>query len=171
MVKVIFLHLSVIHSVHRGGGGLPQCILGYHPPLAADTPPDQTTPHTPQTRSPSPDQEADIPPRTRPPQSRPPRPGSRLQHTVYERPVRILLECILVYEKVDCVTNLEEFFGSPAVGFHVVVDLSITHWGVCLMNPNFLDLKSSTRISVKVGGSINTVHIGDCIHLKRKRSD
>ena len=71
----------------------------------------------------------------------------------------------------DRVTNLEEFFGSPVVGFHVVVDLSITHWSVCLVNPNFLDLKSSTRISVKVGGSINTVHIGDCIHLKRKRGD
>ena len=31
-----------------------------------------------------------------PPDGEPP-PGSRLQHTVYERPVRILLECILVY--------------------------------------------------------------------------
>ena len=27
-----------------------------------------------------------------------PSPGSRLQHTVYERPVRILLECILVLD-------------------------------------------------------------------------
>ena len=41
---------------------------GRHPPDQADTPPNQ----------------ADTPP------------GSRLQHTVYERPVRILLECILV---------------------------------------------------------------------------
>ena len=32
-----------------------------------------------------------------PPRSRQPPPGSRLQHTVYERPVRILLECILVF--------------------------------------------------------------------------
>ena len=45
----------------------------------------------------------DIPPREQtPPGSRHPpgpdtRPGSRLQHTVNERPVRILLECILVY--------------------------------------------------------------------------
>ena len=31
-----------------------------------------------------------------PPRSRHPPPGSRLQHTVNERPVRILLECILV---------------------------------------------------------------------------
>ena len=43
MAKVIFLHLSVIHSVHRGGGGLPQCMLGYPPP-GADTPPEQTPP-------------------------------------------------------------------------------------------------------------------------------
>ena len=28
----------VCHSVQRGGGGLPQCMLGYHPP-GADTPP------------------------------------------------------------------------------------------------------------------------------------
>ena len=36
------------------------------------------------------------PPGADPPRSRHPPPGSRLQHTVYERPVRILLECILV---------------------------------------------------------------------------
>ena len=33
--KVMFLHLSVCHSVHRGC--LPQCMLGYTPP-GADTP-------------------------------------------------------------------------------------------------------------------------------------
>ena len=53
-------------------------------------PPEQTPPTLPpleQTPSPwsrQPPREADTPP------------GSRLQHTVYERPVRILLECILV---------------------------------------------------------------------------
>ena len=37
--KVMFLHLSVSHSVH-GRGCLPQCMLGYTPPpLRADTPP------------------------------------------------------------------------------------------------------------------------------------
>ena len=66
------------------------------PPPGPDPPPEQTPP------PPGPD-----PPRTRPlwsrhPPSRPPGAdpptprGSRLQHTVYERPVRILLECILV---------------------------------------------------------------------------
>ena len=123
MAKVIFLHLSVIHSVHRGGG-LPQCILGYHHP-PADTPrsrhppgpdpPNQTRrgihpppqvihtqprtrppgadTHPPRsyTHSPGPDPQEQTPPRPDPP----PR-GSRVQQTVYERPVRILLECILV---------------------------------------------------------------------------
>ena len=54
MVKVIFLHLSVIHSVHRGGGGLPQCMLGYHPPGSSPPPPDQAdTPPGPGSRHPS----------------------------------------------------------------------------------------------------------------------
>ena len=58
----------VCHSVHRGG--LPQCMLGYPPgsrPPGIRHPPGSDTP-----------------------------PGSRLQHTVYERPGRILLECFLV---------------------------------------------------------------------------
>ena len=74
----------VCHSVH--GGVLPQCMLGYPPgpdPPRADTP---TGTRPPGSRPPS--------PREQPP----PPPGSRLQHTVYERPVRILLECILVFK-------------------------------------------------------------------------
>ena len=43
----MFLHLSVSHSVHRGGG-LPQCMLGYTPlgrhPLLVRHPPGQTPP-------------------------------------------------------------------------------------------------------------------------------
>ena len=39
VAKVIFLPLSVIHSVHKGGGGLPQCMLGYHPPPSKQPPP------------------------------------------------------------------------------------------------------------------------------------
>ena len=86
VAKVIFLHLSVIHSVHRGG--LPQCMLRYHqPPWDTTTPWDQTPPEqtppwdqTPQSRPPAPDtpqsrhppgpdsNRADPPPpRTRPP--------------------------------------------------------------------------------------------------------
>ena len=63
--KVMFLHLSVSHSVHRGRGCLPQCMLGYPPPLAgtppgqvhpqANTPPRQVHPpgrYTPQASTP-----------------------------------------------------------------------------------------------------------------------
>ena len=55
------------------------------PPRAADTPPGSR--HPPRSRHPP---EADHPLASRHP------PGSRLQHMVNERPVRILLECILV---------------------------------------------------------------------------
>ena len=75
----------VCHSVHRGG--LPQCMLGYTPPTRPLTPGadprDQTPPQEQTPPTPSFDQT--------------PSARSRLQHTVYERPVRILLECILVY--------------------------------------------------------------------------
>ena len=48
VAKVIFLHLSVIHSVHRGGFCLSACWDTPPPPGAdpprADIPPEQTTP-------------------------------------------------------------------------------------------------------------------------------
>ena len=79
--KVIFSQACVKNSVHGGGGGcLPQCMLGY-------TPPDQADPPGPGRPSPGPG---------RPPRTRQTPLGSKLQHTVYERSVRILLECILV---------------------------------------------------------------------------
>ena len=102
--KVMFLQASVILST---GGGLPQCMLGYHhhpPPPGADTP--RSTP--PGTRHPPWEQtlRSRHPPGSRnPSRSRhppgadthpPPPPGSRLRDTVNELPVRILLECILV---------------------------------------------------------------------------
>ena len=71
------------------------------PPPGADTPPDQTPPgpDTPQSRHPR----EQTPPRTRHPP-----PGSRLQHTVNERPVRILLECILVLCASSCLAACED---------------------------------------------------------------
>ena len=78
VAKVIFLHLSVIHSVHRGEG---VCLSAcWDTPLGADTPPPPSG-HPPRADN--------------PPGSRHPPPESRLQHRVYERPVRVL-ECILV---------------------------------------------------------------------------
>ena len=81
-------------------------MLGYDPP-GADPPPEQTPPweQTPPEADPSP--EADTPRKQTPPRSRhppgkqTPPPGSRLRHTVNERPVRILLECILVNNYFD----------------------------------------------------------------------
>ena len=75
------------------------------PPLGADTSPGSRPPQSRPLLPPG----ADTPPGSRspreqtPPQSRhppwsrhPPPPGSKLRHMVNERPVRILLECILV---------------------------------------------------------------------------
>ena len=80
VAKVMFLHVCVIlftGGVSRQG----------EPPLAG-RPPRQGDP-----------------PRADTPGTRPPPPGSRLQHTVYERPVRILLECILVLTMpLKCIT-------------------------------------------------------------------
>ena len=67
-----------------------QTSLGRQTPPKADTPPPEQTPpqeQTPQSRH---HPEADTPLEQTPP------PGSRLRDTVNERPVRILLECILV---------------------------------------------------------------------------
>ena len=86
--KVMFLLMSVI--LLTGGVCLSACRDtippgSKHSP-GANTPREQTPPrpYTPQEQTPPP-----------PPWSRPPS-GSRLQHTVNERLVRILLECILV---------------------------------------------------------------------------
>ena len=122
VAKVIFLHLSVTFFCSQGGGvasehaGIPPpweqtpppkqtpSELGYHPPpeqTPTYPPPWEQTPpqsrHPPRADPPRPDTPlaADTPP-----EQTPPPPGSRLQHTVYERPVRILLECILVVNTV-----------------------------------------------------------------------
>ena len=86
--KVTFSQVCVKNSVHRGGEGV--CLSAcWDTPPGADTPPRADPPGaSPHTPIPTPEQT--------PPGSRPPPPGSRLQHTVNERPVRILLECILV---------------------------------------------------------------------------
>ena len=113
VAKVMFLLVSVI-LLTGGGGCLPQCMLG------ADTPWEQTPPwkQTPQKQTPPGSRHppppgsrhplgADTPWKQTPSRSRhlpsgadtpPPPPGSRhpVRDTVNERPVRILLECILV---------------------------------------------------------------------------
>ena len=97
----------VCHSVHRGGVCLSAC-WDTTPPKQTSaqqtTPPEQTPPtaDTPPTAHPhwSRQPPEQTPPKEHTPWNRhPPEqtpPGSRLQHTVNERPVRILLEYILV---------------------------------------------------------------------------
>ena len=88
MAKVIFLHLSVI--LFTGGVCLSACWDATTPPGPGRHPP----PRTRQTPPPGPGRH---PPQTR---QTPPSPGSRLQNMVYEWPVRILLECILVRKSI-----------------------------------------------------------------------
>ena len=97
--RYIFLHLFVpppVYQVHPRDQVSASVHAGIPPPGAGTPPRDQV--QTPGTRYTPQDQVH--PPRSRyTPWSRytpPPPPGSRLRHTVNERPVRILLECILV---------------------------------------------------------------------------
>ena len=100
-------------SVHAGIH--PPDQPGRHPPgparqippgPARQTPPDQPGRHIP------PGPARQTPP---PPDQADPLPGSRLQHTVNERPVRILLECILVDRvnfKIHTHTHTSSRFGT-----------------------------------------------------------
>ena len=109
-----YVFTRVCDSVHRGVRENPP---KQTTPRAGRTPPGPDHHHPPRPGRPS--QTRQTPPwagRTPPRPDHPPRPGrhppgqadtplsrtphppgSRLQHTVYERPVRILLECILVF--------------------------------------------------------------------------
>ena len=124
-VKVMFLQVCVIlftggvsASVHAGIHPLP---LEQTPPPRSRHPPEQTPPQeqTPLGADTPPGADTPLeqtPPGSRPPLIRPPLiryttrdqvslPRSRLWHTVNERPVRILLECILVmvhFTPSDC---------------------------------------------------------------------
>ena len=95
-------------SVHAGMPAPPG--PGRHTPQTRQTPRDQAGPPT----QADPQGPGRHPPRTRPDtlrdQADPPS-GSRLQHTVYERPVRILLECILVFIN----------FVIPSIALHVTI--------------------------------------------------
>ena len=94
VAKVMFL-LVFYNSVHRGGlwqGDPP----ARRPPWQGDPPGRET----PLARRPP--WQGD-PPAGRPPARRPPR------HTVNERPVRILLECILVYKLISTFSITRRF--------------------------------------------------------------
>ena len=110
VAKVMFLHVSVILFTGGASGEPPR--TRQTPPLGPRRTPLQTrqTPPGPR-RTPPPDQadppgpdrhppwdqgEPPLQTRQTPPDQADPPPGRTLQHTVNERPVRILLECILV---------------------------------------------------------------------------
>ena len=98
----------VCHSVHRGGvwqgdppAGWRTPRMDGEPPLAGRrTPPGWKENPPPPAGRRTPPGWKENPPRL---EGEPP-PGSRLRHTVYDRPVRILLECILV-SYLKCMVN------------------------------------------------------------------
>ena len=96
--KVIFSQVSV--CPRRGSASVHAGIYppGTRPPPLRDQIPPETRPPRHQTPPPAPDPPAprpDPPPDQTPPDPTTPQ-GRILQHTVNKRPVRILLECILV---------------------------------------------------------------------------
>ena len=92
VAKVIFLHLSVI--LFTGGVSSRENLPAWRTPPSSENPPCQGEPPPTRENPPGPDPPGPEPP---PGPDPPSPPGSRLQHTVNERPVRILLECILVH--------------------------------------------------------------------------
>ena len=128
LVRILLECILVLQvSVHREG--LPQCMLGYTP---LTRPPFDQTPPTrhPPTRHP-PDQT--------PPGPDTPPPGSRLQHTVNERPIRILLECVLVRRfiiKRDGINTILWY-----ISHQVESEILIVIWE-CITLPGHVDLNS-----------------------------
>ena len=125
VAKVMFLQVCVCPQRGRVSASVHAGMPDPHPDQGDPPGTRQTLPQTrqtppgrpPRTRQ-TPRDQADNPPRPgrHPPRpgrhpspgpGRPPSPGSRLQHTVYERPVRILLECILV-----TITLVKKFLGN-----------------------------------------------------------
>ena len=90
LAKVMFLQVCVCPQWGRVSASVHAGIPDPPPPW------DQADPLGPGRPPPAPG---------RPPQTRQTPPGSRLQHTVYERPVRILLECIPVIQMSAYVLN------------------------------------------------------------------
>ena len=90
----MFLHVSVI-LLTGGVSGEPPRDQGETPPGTKENPPPGPRRTPPWARHP-PDQAHHPPTKETPPDQGDPPPGRTLQHMVNERPIRILLECILV---------------------------------------------------------------------------
>ena len=130
----MFLLEFVILFTGGGGGCLPQCMLGCHTPPSR--PPQEQPPPSPRSRHAPREQ---TPPGTKyiPPA------GSRLRHTVNERPVRILLECILV----KCVTiikiTLEHSYTNTDPTLFAISPL---YWSVYLQNATMQTIRSYFKL-------------------------
>ena len=98
--KVVFSQVSVSHSVHRGGGCLPQCMLGYTHPLGRYTlpPPGQVHPawqvHPPGRYTPR-----QVQPRAGTPPGKPPPPPTVSVFSGWAS----VLECFLVCKKISLI--------------------------------------------------------------------
>ena len=137
VAKVIFLHLFVI--LFTGGvSSRENPPAGRTPPPGLDTP--QTRPpwdQTPQEQTPPWDQtlpRADTPP-----------PGSRLQHTVNERPVCILLECILVVYRMEFDTTRCSCSRNSG---------QISAWGTFCLSKTTVCAAISSQISFQFTGEV-----------------
>ena len=119
-----YVFTRVCDSVHRGGSpgrenppglGEPLPRAGRTPPGQGENPPGADPPwnrHPPGAETFPLPPRAETPPGADSPRSRHPPPGSILQHTVNERPVRILLECILVpFFVLFCRADLSSHYG------------------------------------------------------------
>ena len=119
VAKAMFLQVSVILSTG--------VCLRRTPPDQADPPPDQGEPPRDQGEPPR-TKETPHPPRTKetPPDQADPPPEGRLQHTVNERPVRILLECNLVYPMKFMEWSWYPYFGDEGRFVKVFMRLNMT---------------------------------------------
>ena len=128
----MFLQVSVIHSVHRGGGGLPQCMLGYppprsdplgpgrHPPDQADPPRPGSPPHLDQT----PPWTRQTPPGSDTPRKQTPAYGLRAAGT-HPTGMHSCFECNIISNVFNPFGTLPQTFG-PSLRWHVLFILKVT---------------------------------------------
>ena len=103
----------------------------------------------------------------RPPRTRQTPLGSRLQNTVYERPVRILLECILVFQTLPLrfiafcfhfrVMQCAKWVKADRLPRWLPTDQQVLHqrwiWGICCMQAKKHSMKQRANVtsSLKLG--------------------
>ena len=126
-----YVFTRVCDSVHGGGSpGRPLPPAGRTPPGSGRHPPARRTP----PGSGRPPLQWEHPPRDQ--ADTPPPPGRRLQHTVNERPVRILLECILVRNVFQICgwtlgpLILQQYVGFSLLSLSATPDSLLVQWAI-----------------------------------------